>query len=395
MFQYDAVDAHGVRRKGRLAADSVPVAFQRVAALGLTPVHIRQVALESHSGARASALDLAQVTYELSVILKAGIPISEGLRGIAEHERKESLRRVISDLADRIASGQSISDSLRAHEHIFGAVYVRTIAAAESSGTLVRAMEHLSETLEADAETRRRVSQALAYPIIVGAALTAATTFLLAFVVPRFASMFEQRGVDLPILTRILTSVGSFMREYWWGILGAVVVAAFILRSLWRSKSARTAIDRALHSVPLIRPLLVSLAVARFARVLGISLSSGVSLIDGLRQAGAASGRPTLEADAHALASRIERGSSLIEAMDTTDYLPTFARRMLAAGESSAELPRMCDVVARHYDRESTHITKNLGTAIEPLLIAGLTGVVLLVALGIFLPMWDMARIMK
>jgi MSHA biogenesis protein MshG len=207
--------------------------------------------------------------------------------------------------------------------------------------------------------------------------------------------MFEQRGVDLPILTRILTSVGSFMREYWWGILGAVVVAAFILRSLWRSKSARTAIDRALHSVPLIRPLLVSLAVARFARVLGISLSSGVSLIDGLRQAGAASGRPTLEADAHALASRIERGSSLIEAMDTTDYLPTFARRMLAAGESSAELPRMCDVVARHYDRESTHITKNLGTAIEPLLIAGLTGVVLLVALGIFLPMWDMARIMK
>lgn len=395
MFQYDAVDARGVRHRGRLAADSVSVAFQRVSAQGLTPLNIRQVASESAARSRASALDLAQITYELSVILKAGIPISEGLRGIAEHERKESLRRVVSDLADRIASGQSITDSIRAHEHIFGSVYVQTIAAAESSGTLVRAMEHLSETLEADAETRRRVSQALAYPIIVGTALTGATTFLLAFVVPRFAAMFEQRGVELPILTQILTAVGGFVREYWWAVLGGIFAGVLILRALWRSRGARLALDRVLHKVPVVRSLLVSLAVARFSRVLGISLASGVSLLDALRQAGAASGRPTLAADAEVLASRCERGSSLTEAMDATDYLPTFARRMIGAGESSAELPRMCDVIARHYDRESAHITKNLGTAIEPLLIAGLTGVVLLVALGIFLPMWDMARIMK
>ena len=395
MFQYDAVDSRGARHKGRLAADSVSVAFQRVAALGLTPVNIHQVAAEVAMTGRASALDLAQVTYELSVILKAGIPISEGLRGIAEHERKETLRRVISDIADRIASGQSISDSIRAHEHVFGSVYVQTIAAAESSGTLVRAMEHLSETLEADAETRRRVSQALAYPIIVGTALTGATTFLLAFVVPKFAVMFEQRGVDLPLLTQVLTHVGSFVRVYWWAVLGSLIAAALTMRTMWRSRSARTAMDRVFHKFPVVRPLLVSLAVARFARVLGIGLSSGVSLLDALRQAGAASGRPMLEADAELLASRCERGVSLTEAMDTTDYLPTFARRMIAAGESSAELPRMCDVIARHYDRESAHITKNMGTAIEPLLIAGLTGVVLMVALGIFLPMWDMARIMK
>jgi len=395
MFQYEAVDARGNRHKGRLAAESMSIAFRRVAALGLTPLALNPVSSDSGAMRRASPLDLAQITYELSVLLKAGIPIAEGLRGIAEHERKESLRRVVSDMAERIASGQSITDSIRAHERVFGNVYVQTIAAAESSGTLVRAMEQLSETLEADADTRRRVSQAMAYPIIVGVALTGATMFLLTFVVPKFTAMFAERGVELPLLTRILTETGTFMRSFWWAVILALVAGACVFLSALRQRKTREALDRILHRIPVLRPLLVSLGVARFARTLGIGLTSGISLLDALRHAGAASGRPTLAADAEALATQCERGSSLTDAMATTAYLPTFARRMIAAGENSAELPKMCEVIARHYDREAAHLTKNLGTAIEPVLIAGLTGIVLLVALGIFLPMWDMARLMK
>jgi len=219
--------------------------------------------------------------------------------------------------------------------------------------------------------------------------------FLLTFVVPKFTAMFAERGVELPLLTRVLTETGSFMRSFWWAVILALVAGVFVLMSAMRQRKARESLDRILHGIPVLRPLLVSLGVARFARTLGIGLTSGVSLLEALRHAGAASGRPTLAADAEALASQCERGSSLTDAMATTTYLPTFARRMIAAGENSAELPKMCEVIARHYDREAAHLTKNLGTAIEPVLIAGLTGIVLLVALGIFLPMWDMARLMK
>ena len=155
----------------------------------------------------------------------------------------------------------------------------------------------------------------------------------------------------------------------------------------------RLVIDSVLHRVPYLTRSLGGRAVRRSPRVLGASLAAGVGLIEALELSAGASGRPKLIADAERMAAKVRNGSRMSEALSDCPYLPGFAKRMLAAGEQSAQLPKMCEVVARHYDRETTHLTKNIGTVIEPVLIVGIAGVVLVVALAIFLPMWDMVKL--
>jgi type II secretory pathway component PulF len=160
---------------------------------------------------------------------------------------------------------------------------------------------------------------------------------------------------------------------------------------LWRRRAWRARIDRCLHRVPAVRTVLVGLAVSRFSHVFGLCIRSGLSLIESLEMAGAASGRPLLEADAERMRQQVNHGGRLSDVLMTCSYLPAFARRMMAAGEQAAELSKMCGIVARHYDREVSHVAKNAATLIEPVLIAGLAAVVLVIALSIFLPMWNMA----
>lgn len=237
------------------------------------------------------------------------------------------------------------------------------------------------------------VKSALMYPMCIVGALTLALLFLIGFVVPRFATMFRQRGLDLPIFTQALMAFGESIQYYWWGYIILFGVAVWGLRKSWRSPSGRLVIDRALHKVPYLKRILIGLAVARFSRVLGVSLAAGLGLIESLELSAGSAGRPSLEADVGRMAAKVRNGSRLSDSLGECSYLPGFARRMLAAGEQSGQVPKMCEVVARHYDRETTHLTKNLGTVIEPVLIVGIAGVVLVVALAIFLPMWDMVKL--
>lgn len=396
LYEYKATDAAGRNQSGRVEAGDRTAAIRAVRAKGLTPVRVvERKASKSFLSAKVGASEISQFTYELGTLLEAAVPIGEGLRAIASQETNPALAAMVGRIAQRVDAGSSITDALREHERSFGSVYIETIAAAEKSGSMRRALEQLAENLEWQAETGRRVKQAIMYPVTVAAALGAGTAFLLAFVVPKFTVMFHDRGVELPALTRALDTIGHTLNVYWWMYLGALLGCALGVRAMWASASGRVLIDRFLHGVPYISSMLRSLGVTRFSRVLGMSLSSGIGLVDAVEQAGRASGRPLLAVQMQEAAKRVRLGSSLTEALAGATYLPVFAKRMFAAGEEAAELPRLCEVVARRYEREAEHLSKNLGTIIEPLLIAALTGVVLLVALGIFLPMWDMASVMR
>ena len=178
--------------------------------------------------------------------------------------------------------------------------------------------------------------------------------------------------------------------------LGAGLFGAWIgLRNLTRRREVRHRIDVVLHKVPFVRDLLRGLAVSRFAHVFGITLQSGIGLIEALDMAGSASGRPLLVEDTQKMREQVKQGGRLADVMLACAYLPGFARRMIAAGEEAAEMPRMCEIVARHYDREIAHLTKNLPTVLEPVLIVGLAGIFLIIALAIFLPMWEVGVLMS
>jgi type II secretory pathway component PulF len=247
--------------------------------------------------------------------------------------------------------------------------------------------------LERDLDTRRQVRSALLYPACVVAVLAAASIFLVGFVVPGFVAMFEQRGQEVPAFTAALGAIGRSVQHAWWaytaGLAGLIAAAGAA-----RHKPAFAgAVEAALHRIPFLRDILAGLAVARFTRILGLCLDAGIGLIGALEMAAGASGRPALRRDIDRLVAEVRRGGRLAAGLSRCPYIPAFTRRMLAAGEESSELPRMCAVAARHHERETTALTANICTVIEPVLVVMIALVVLAVALAIFQPMWDMVKI--
>ncbi len=394
-FEYSAVDRAGREQRGVTRAMSRETAYRQVVAMGLTPVSLRPAGATRRARSRpVGHKELAQFTHQLAVFIDSRIPLSEALAIIGEQETNDRFRRVLTDVASRVHAGHQLSAAMDAHRGLFGEVYIESVRAAEYSGSMSSILAHLADMLERMDETRRQVKGALLYPLIVVGTLGLAVSFLVTFVVPRFAAMFRARGVELPVLTRMLMSVGESARTYWWAWLPGIVAAIWCFRIMVRSPRTRGPIDRALHRVPVLRDVLRGVALSRFARVLGLSLSSGLGLIESLLMSGRASGRPMLEADIRRLTDQVRVGGRLSDILPACSYMPVFARRMLSAGEHAGELPKMCETVARQYERETGQLTKNLGTIIEPILVVLIAAIVLVVALAIFLPMWDMVKLM-
>jgi type II secretory pathway component PulF len=205
--------------------------------------------------------------------------------------------------------------------------------------------------------------------------------------------LFAKRGLALPLPTQIVIGISNFMRDYWYLVIGGTIGGVWGLRRAWATPVSRRKIDTWLHAIPFMRDMLRGLAISRFASVLGISLRSGLSIIDALEMGGRASGRPLLQDDAQKLRDQVNTGGRLSDVIVTCEYFPSFTRRMISAGEEAAELPKMCEIISKNYDREVEHLAKNVSTLIEPIMIVGLAGIVLVIALAIFLPMWDMGSL--
>ncbi len=396
-FHYVALDANGAQHRGTIRGQGEQDAFRKVCAAGLTPLRLSEVRERAPllSFQRVKLEDIVNLTRELAVLVEARIPLDRGLASIAEHETKAQLASMVRDIATQIESGQPITRAVEKYRHLFGDVYIETLRAAEKSGNLQGVMHHLAELLERQMETRKQVQRALAYPVIVMTVVAVAVTIIVGFVVPKFASTFQSQGAQLPLATRIVQAVGMSFQYYWFVYAAVLVGGITALVATWRNPSGRLSLERALLNVPYVRRIIASVTTARFARVLGISLSSGLDVTESLDLAGRSTGRPVFAMECTEMASRLRQGDRLADVLMATSYLPAFARRMVGAGKDSREVAQACDIVARHYDRESTDLTKNINTIIEPLMTVALAGIVLLVALSVFLPMWQMARLHK
>lgn len=401
LYQYVARDASGQTQTATVRAGGRGEAFGQLASRGLTVLTLREAEEGAGAGGargrgrRVRARDVAHFTAQLSVLVSARISIGDGLQSIAEQEPNPRFAAVIMDVARRIQSGEGLAASLAAHPGVFTSVYVETIRAAEKSGTLTKVLDHLSEMMERSEETRRQVRGALMYPACVAGVLALGVAFLLGVVVPKFSRMFESRGVDLPWLTKVMAGAGEAVAGWWWLMLGGLAAGIFAVRRYARSASGGERVDRLLHRVPVVGRLMTGLAISRFAHVLGLSLSSGLGLIESLDLASRAAARPMLRADVERMIEQVRGGGRLSEALARGRYITGFTRRMLTAGETSGELPRMCTVVARQYDRETSHLARSVATVIEPFLVVAIAGVVLVIALSIFLPMWEMVNLIQ
>lgn len=400
-FRYRALNADGKRIAGRIEAQHRSDACARLAATGVTPLSVTEASRRSPFRADfltrrlITAEEVAALTREMSVLVEANIPIARGMRSIAEHERNPALRDMVTDIAVMIESGEKLTTAFGKYESVFGDVYIETMRAAERTGTLASVTEHIADMLERNIEARDQLRRAMTYPAIVGVVVAVAMTVIIVFVVPRFAVIFETNGIPLPITTRLIRALGDSVREWWWAYLLAGAGLVIGATQHWKSPSGRLRIERVLLRLPYFGSILSSVTTARFSRVMSIGIDSGIEVIEAIGIAGRATGRPFFVLESERLCERMRAGESFEAVLNTSRYLPNFARRLLGAGKDSKELASAGRIIARHYDRLSDNLSKSVNTVIEPMITIAIAVIVLIVALSVFMPMWQMISISR
>jgi type II secretory pathway component PulF len=394
-YKYSAFDSDGQVRSGVIRGTGEQDAARRLKADGLTPTRLERIVQRGpvFSYQRTKLKDIAALTRELSVLVEARIPLGRGLLSIAEHEPKPEMRAMVLEIATAIESGSPVTQAFEKYRHIFGDIYIETIRGAEKSGNLAEVTLHLADMLEKQMETSQQVRRALTYPVIVLAVVAIAVSVIVVFVVPRFAQTFSAHDVRMPMVTRAIQGLGMSVRHHWYAYAGVTLGAIFGTAIAWRTTVGRHAIERLAYRAPYIGKILQAVTAGRFARVFSIGLGSGLGVIESLEMSGRSTGRPLFVIECDEMADRLRQGDQLGDVIRRSHQLPSFARRLIGAGKDSEEVSKACGIIARHYDAEANHLTKNINTIIEPLLTLALAAIVLIVALSVFLPMWQMVKL--
>ena len=398
-FRFRGRDRGGRLVDGELHADSASAAATQLTHSGITPVRIEPALAAAGAAALrlprwrppASLADLMLFARQMHALTKAGIPIVRALRGLAESSRNPAMVAALHDVIDSLNAGRDLAGSLAKHPDIFGPLFVNVVRVGENSGKLDEAFQRLHQYLSFDKLTRDQISSALRYPAIVVVAVAVATAVVMGLVVPKFGRIFAAFGSELPAPTRVIIAVSDFTVGYWWLVGGLLVSAVLALRAFLNTETGRYAWDRAKLRLPVLGDIVQRATLARFARAFAMTSRAGVPLLEALGLISRAVQNEYVGEQVRAMRESIERGDALSRAAGATGLFTPLVLQMIAVGEETGRVDEMMDEMADFYDRDVKNDVENLGALMEPLLIVVVGGVVLVLALGVFLPMWDLA----
>ncbi|MFT5052291.1 MAG: MSHA biogenesis protein MshG [Chlamydiales bacterium] len=410
-------DASGAVVEKTLEAPSRRSAIQLLGESGLVPIRVdearRKLAADhpakgsspgstaTHSGSPRNVdrslkrKELMQFTLQLESALDAGISIPAALRSASQLTRNPKFQRVLDEVIVDIEGGLSLSSALRNYPKAFPEVYTGTLEAGEQSGKVEEMLGHLAEFLEAEIEIRNDVRSALLYPAIVLVTLCVAIAVMVVFVVPRFADFYSGFGSELPLVTRILVNGSTLVSAHLLPLVLGLGGLLYGLKRLAGTRPGRRVVDRTLLRLPLVGTMLETALTLRAVQLLGLSCQAGLPVLDGLRLVAKTVPNTKYKEDLAPVIHGITTGESLSSSLEKASCFPLTARQMLATGEATGSLDRACFSIAKHYKRDLRYLTKNVSTMIEPLLTVVLAGIVLFVALAVFLPMWDLTKLSR
>jgi type IV pilus assembly protein PilC len=339
--------------------------------------------------------ELILFTKQFSTMLGAGIPVLRLLEVLVDQTENPRLKSVIRDIIERIRRGESLHQSFGAHPKVFPKVYVSMVNAGEASGSLPEVLERLTRILQHEDKVRSDVKAACRYPIVVVCMLALAFFILLTFVIPRFAAIFEKGGVRLPFPTRVCIELHGFLQRFWLP-LGAVLLLAVVgfLFAL-RTTRGRYLWDAMLLKLPVLGPLFIKSAMSRFASIFAILQASGVSALDALGILRDTIGNEAISREFQQISQELVEGRGISGPLRAAKYFPPMVVNMTAIGEEAGALDELLREVADHYDVEVQYATQGLSDALTPILVVGLTVIVGFFAFAVFLPMWDMYKIVQ
>jgi len=394
-FAYTGRDGTGVPVRGVIAAESEAVAGARLReqVLFITSLRPRTRWATAVWRRRGPGLqEVAAFTYHLAGLAASGIPLLRGLEVAREQEEDVTLREVIGDVRDRIEAGQSLSAAMSRHPKVFSPVYVGVVRSGEVGGVLDQALMRLTDYLDREVALRQKAASLAVYPAFVLVLATVVTSVFAVFVIPAFEKVYRSAGAPLPLATAVLIEFSRLLRGYW---LAGLVVAATAGWALFQTGTlARLAAAgaRLLCRIPRVGAVVRLLQVNRLLRTFGAMYSSGVPVIQALNITAESVSEPQVKAAASYLKERISSGHRLSEAMRGVALFPPIVHRMTAMGEEAGRLDELLQRVSDLLDRDIDLSIKRLVTLAEPLLTLALGGVIALILLALYLPIFGLPR---
>jgi MSHA biogenesis protein MshG len=401
-FAYRARDARGQLVEGVIeGADSGAVAAT-LFGNGVTPVEIAASAAPRAEAARSAwqlmqpkvrAMDLLLFSRQMYTLLKAGVPILRALAGLQESSSNPAFKQSLQNVRENLESGRPLSTCLQRQASVFSPFYVAMVYVGETTGRLEEIFLRLFHHMEFQEEMRGQVKSALRYPIFVVVVMAVALAIINLFVIPQFAKVYAGFGARLPAITQYLIGFSNFCVNYWWVILSLLVGAAVAFRSWVATDAGRYKWDRFKLRIPISGPIVLKATLARFARSFALALRSGVTAVHGMTLVSQVVDNTYVADRIERMREGVERGESVLRTAIHSEVFTPVALQMILVGEESGSLDDMMDEVADMYTREVQYELKTLGSQIEPILIVLLGILVLIVALGVFLPIWDLGRV--
>ena len=344
-------------------------------------------------GPGISTKDLAIFTRQFATMISAGLPLVQCLDILAKQASKPSFGRVIGEVTREVESGSTLSDALGRHKNVFDDLFRNMVAAGEAGGVLDEILMRLATYIEKADALKRKIQSAMVYPAVVLTVALGATVFMLIFIIPTFAKMFTDFGGELPLPTKIVLGMSSFLQKFWWALLlgGAGAMVGF--QRYYKTEAGRRNVDQTMLRLPVLGDVLLKGAVARFTRTLGTLIASGVPILSGLEITARTAGNKVISEAIMTARASIREGETVSAPLKTSGVFPPMVVQMISVGEQTGALDEMLTKIAVFYEAEVDTAVDTLTSIIEPVMIVVMGGIVGGMVVAMYLPMFKLISV--
>ncbi len=405
LFKYKARDVDGTLLEGETEAISADALATQFANRNATPIKISQIEkkeqldigkyFRSKRKSKVKLDDLILFCRQMYTLSSSGVALIRAIKGLVETSRNQTLGDALRTVVEDLESGMDLSGAFSRNRDVFPPLLCRMVQVGEVTGKLDEVFMQLAIYFEREKETISRVKAALRYPTFVVIAISIAITIISLFVIPAFEKVFAGLGAELPLATRILMGLSSFMQNFWYVLLGLLILSVILVKRALKTERGLYVWDRYKLKIPLVGDILLRATLARFSRGFNMSYTAGIPLSQALGFTSRAVSNSYIGGKIEQIRNGIERGDTLTRSATQTGMFTPLVLQMLAVGEESGSVDTMLNDVADFYEREVEYDLKNLSSAIEPILIIVIGVMVLILAMGVFLPMWNLGSTMR
>jgi type II secretory pathway component PulF len=401
-FKYKIRDKHGRASTGTIEGASRESVASHFKQMGYMPILIeearpgvRNINFIQRFLSRVSQEELIVFTRQLATLQRAGVAILVSLGSISEQVNNPHFKKIIKGITNDIESGKGLSDALSKFPSIFSNIYINMIRSGEAAGMLDDVLDKLAKLLEYEEDIKMKVRQAVRYPMLVMITLSIAFPVLVMFIIPKFSALFARFNTDLPLPTKILLGLHFILSHYWYLIILAIAAAVVAFRKFIHTPSGRYAWDSVKLKAPVFGQLLSKIALSRFSRMTALLSSSGIPILNTFEIVKGSVGNVIIAESIDNIIEGIGQGKGIAEPMKLSGLFPGIVVQMVKIGEETGRLNELLLNVSDYYDSQVDYTVKNLTVLIEPMLIFALGIMVLIMALGIFMPMWNLISVFK